>query len=220
MFTDFDLFGHPVVNPQSQAASIPVRRRIVSEEAKRAKLIRHLEASSNLVLFDELLDFLKAPLLKNVELPTEYASDIGKVAVIEFDDDEDSRDNAVAMPYEAWGEAWVVDDKEFGWSQEGLLFTQVRLFWRSMEELTLADNEQDKWSVLKWIFRPAIWKHYVYDKSVGKSHCKEVHENDEPFGFHNCCLAARLDEDLVREGVRRNIPVDVIKAVEKVCSFN
>lgn len=219
LLTDFDLFGHPVAAPQSQS-STPVRRRVVSQEAKRAKLVRHLESSANLVLFDELLDFLKAPLLKQFDLPAEYASDIGQVAVVEVDDDEDGRADATVIPYDAWGDAWVADSHDQKWSKEGLLFTQVRLFWRSMEELSLSNNEQEKWSVLRWIFRPAIWKYYAYDKRIGKSHCLEVHENDEPFGFHNCCLAARMDEDMVREGVRRNVPAEVIEAVEKVCKFD
>lgn len=219
MLTDFDLFGHPIATPQSYR-STPVRRRVVSQEAKRAKLIRHLESSNNLVLFDELLDFLKAPLLKHFDLPAEYASDVGQVAVVEVDDDEDERTNTVGIPYDAWGDVWVLDSNGQKWSKEGLLFTQVRLFWRSMEELSLSNNEQEKWSVLRWIFRPAIWKHYVYDKRIGKSHCLEVHENDESFGFHNCCLAARMDEDAVREGVRRNVPAEVIEAVERVCKFD
>jgi len=221
LLTDFDLFGHPVAS--SQAIDPPVRRRAVSQAAKRAKLARHLEQSNNLALFDELLDFLKAPLLKNtVELDATFASDVGTVAVIEADEDGCSQDadEAIAIPYEAWGTAWVKDANGLAWSKEGLLFTQVRLFWRSMEELALNNNEQEKWSVLRWIFRPAIWKHYVYDKRIGKSHCMEVHERDEPFSFHNCCIAARVDGDVVREGVRRNIPVEVIKAVEKVCSFD
>jgi len=221
LLTDFDLFGHPVAS--SQAIDPPVRRRAVSQAAKRAKLARHLEQSNNLVLFDELLYFLKAPLLKNtVELDATFASDVDTVAVIEADEDGCSQDadEAIAIPNEAWGTAWVKDANGLAWSKEGLLFTQVRLFWRSMEELALNNNEQEKWSVLRWIFRPAIWKHYVYDKRIGKSHCMEVHERDEPFSFHNCCIAARVDGDVVREGVRRNIPVEVIKAVEKVCSFD
>ena len=54
--TNFDLFGHPVVVPST--SNPPVRRRVVSEEAKRAKLIRHLEQNNNFLLFEELLDFL------------------------------------------------------------------------------------------------------------------------------------------------------------------
>ena len=54
--TNFDLFGHPVVVPP--VSNPPVRRRVVSEEAKRAKLIRHLEQNNNFLLFEELLDFL------------------------------------------------------------------------------------------------------------------------------------------------------------------
>lgn len=224
LLTNFDLFGHPVASPQS-VTSTPVRRRVVSQAAKRAKLARHLEKSNNLVLFDELLDYLKAPLLKhNVDLDATYASDVGTVEVIEVDEDGESRtqeaDDAVVIPYEAWGNDWVTDSNGLTWSKEGLLFTQVRLFWRSMEELALNNNEQEKWSVLRWIFRPAIWKHYVFDKSIGKSHCLEVHERDETFSFHNCCIAARVDGDVVREGVRRNIPVEVFKAVERVCTFD
>ena len=150
LLTDFDLFGHPVAS--SQAIDPPVRRRAVSQAAKRAKLARHLEQSNNLVLFDELLDFLKAPLLKNtVELDATFASDVGTVAVIEADEDGCSQDadEAIAIPYEAWGTAWVKDANGLAWSKEGLLFTQVRLFWRSMEELALNNNEQDKWSVLR-----------------------------------------------------------------------
>ena len=220
LLTDFDLFGHPVAAPQ---VVTPPRRRVVSQAAKRAKLARHLENSNNLVLFDELLDFLKAPLLKQqIDMDATFASDVGTVGVIEVDEDGSTQDSdeAIVIPYEAWGESWVTDSNGLSWSKEGLLFTQVRLFWRSMEELALNNNEQEKWSVLRWIFSPAIWKHYVYDKRIGRSHCFEVHERDETFSFHNCCIAARVDEDTVREGVRRNIPVEVVKAVEKVCSFD
>lgn len=83
---------------------------------------------------------------------------------------------------------------------EKLPFTQVRVFWRSMEELVLNNNEQEKLSVRpKWIFRPARYKRYIYDKRIGRSHCLEVHEREEPFTFHNCCIAARVDEEGVRE---------------------
>lgn len=214
MLTNFDLFGQPVLQ-------MPQRVRQTGQPARRAKSVQApLDTSSNLDLFQDLLEYLKSPLLpEKVKLPTEFASDVGRVAVIE-DDDEESRIDLTPTPYEAWGEAWVSDVNGHKWSREGLLFTQVRLFWRSLEELTLINNEQEKWSVLRWLFRPAYWKHYVYDQRIGRSRCFEVHERDEPFSFHNCCIAARMDADVVREGVRRNIPADVIKAVERVCSFD
>lgn len=220
LLTNYDLFGHPIVVESIQSTTPPVRR-VVSPSAKRAKLARLLENSNNLLLFDELLDFLKAPLLKQVSVEAEFASDVGSVAVIEVDEEGSTdRDVDIAIPYVPWGSAWVDDANGLSWSKDGLLFTQVRLLWRSMEELALNNNEQEKWSVLRWIFRPAIWKHYVYDKSIGKSHCLEVHERDETFSYHNCCIAARVDADVVREGVRRNIPAEVVKAVEKVCTFD
>ncbi|WP_126448181.1 hypothetical protein [Sulfuricystis multivorans] len=211
---NLDLFGHPVATP---VVSHPARRRVISEETKRAKLVRHLELSNNLVLFDELLDYLKAPLLKNCQMPKEYQSDVGMVEIVEEDDEEAVE--SITIPYEAWGDVWVIDKHGLAWSKEGLLYTQVRLFWRSMEELALSNNEQEKWSVLRWIFRPAIWKYYVYDKRIGRSQCLAIHERDEPFSYHNCCIAARMDEDAVREGVRRNVPAEIIKAVERVCKF-
>lgn len=218
LHTDFDLLGHPIALPQT-ATEHPYKSRPISPETKRAKIARSFEQSKNLVLFDELLDYLKAPLLVGCQLPTEYQSDAGKVAVAE-DDDEEISVTSEEIPFEAWGEGWITDRHGLLWSKEGLLFTQVRLFWRSMEELALSNNEQEKWSVLRWLFRPAIWKHYVYDKRIGRSHCLEVHERDDPFSFHNCCIAARMEGDAVREGVRRNIAAEIIKAVEKVCRFD
>ena len=222
LLTDFDLFGHPVAAPPSFAANqSPVRRRrVVSQEAKRAKLVRHLEQSNNLVLFDELLDYLKAPLLKKVYLPDEFRSDIRTCKILKTDCEDEPFADDVVIPFKPWGDAWVSDGKGHDWSFEGLIFTQVRLLWRSMEELSLSHNEQEKWSALRWFFRPAIWKHYVWDKKLGKSHCFPVHERDDPFSFHNCCIAARVDRDSVLEGIRRNIPAEVVKAVEKVCKFD
>lgn len=214
-FNSTDLFGMPI--------HVDTSERIVRHREK--KLQDRLANSINLVLFDELLDQLKAPLYKSkAAIPDEYRSDIASVRLKEENPDvasfvDEDPDEAIAIPYDAWGTPEVVDDKGLAWSQEGLIYTQVRLFWRSLEELALANNEGEKWSVLRWIFRPAYWSYYVYDKRIGKSHCLRVHERDEPFSFHNCCLASRMDADAVREGVRRNIPEDIIKAVEKVCSF-
>ena len=79
LLTEFDLFGHPVAGPQ---VVTPPRRRVVSQAAKRAKLARHLEKSNNLVLFDELLDFLKAPLLKKqYDMDATLTSDVGTVDI-------------------------------------------------------------------------------------------------------------------------------------------
>ena len=120
LLTDFDLFGHPVAAPQ---VVTPPRRRVVSQAAKRAKLARHLENSNNLVLFDELLDFLKAPLLKQqIDMDATFASDVGTVGVIEVDEDGSTQDSdeAIVIPYEAWGESWVTDSNGLSWSKEGL----------------------------------------------------------------------------------------------------
>lgn len=220
--TETDLLGDPAgINPRKPLPSL--RRTAdkflpVSVEARRKKLVRYLETCGNYVLFDELFELLKCPILKSFEVPTEYSSDVNGVAVVEFDDDE--TESTLQIPYESWGTPWVVDEKGFNWSHESLLFLQARLFWRSVEELALNNNEQEKWSVLRWVFRPAIWKHYVFDKKRGKSLCLPVHERNDPFSYHNCCMSARMDEELVRQGIRRNIPVEIYKAVEDVCTFD
>lgn len=210
----FDLFGAPVLTLP------PRQRRVATIRQAKVRPRPVVEESINLDLFQELFESLKKPLLpENVELPADFASDIVGVSLIDDEDAESSLDLA-SIPYEAWGKPWVTDENGHKWSREGLLFLQVRLFWRSIEELTLINNEQEKWSCLRWIFRPAYWKHYMYDERIGRSRCLAVHERDEPFSFHNCCIAARVDAETVREGVSRNVPADVIKAVERVCRFD
>ena len=104
-----------------------------------------MEQTNNLLLFEELLDFLKAPLLNDTCLPAEYSSDVGGIAVCEEEEQtkrelEEARAATIQIPYEPWGECCVTDGKGLHWSREGLLFVQMRLFWRSMEELALANK--------------------------------------------------------------------------------
>jgi hypothetical protein len=208
----------PTVTPVAELDQIRSKQNVRA----RAKAIRRLEESPTLLLFTDLLEILKAPLLRQAQLLNESLepSEIGEVALPDDDGDEEVLEGEDrSIQYEAWGEPWVTDDKGLHWSREGLLFTQVRLFWRSLEELAFSNTAQENWSVLRWIFRPTIWKYYVYDQQLGRSHTLEVHERNEPFSFHNCCMAARMDEDMVRDGVRRNMPDEVIQAVEKVCTF-
>ena len=200
----------------------PYTKHISPEQRKAKKLAKFLvekyEMSGNGLLFDDLFALLKAPIFAIQNVPKKFVSDIRGVDVIEVEDDETAQ--PVAIPYNAWGSIWVEDKNALGWSVDGLVYLQVKLFWRSLEELGLSNNAIEKWSSLRWIFRPAIWKHLVWDKKLGRSQCFPVHERDDPFSFHNCCIAARMDEDVIREGVRRNISAEIIKAVDKVCSFD
>lgn len=207
-----------------------------SVQKKRTNFIKKFDEKATLELFDEVIAHLKlAPIhspvldylnalvgpLCEVFVPTAYRSDVAGVTVVENDAlDNEEAAVSVIVERDAWGEVWIEDSNGMEWSHESLLFLQNRLFWRSIEELALSNNEHDKWSVLCWIFRPPIWKHYVYDKAIGRSHCFPVHQRDQPFSFHNCCISACMDADLVREGVRRQLSEDILKAVEKVCSFS
>jgi hypothetical protein len=224
-----DLLGDPVeVVPPSftrKPLTIETFETFKAQQQKKQqklyrKLQKRLEGSKNLLLFEEVLEYLRAPLVQ-VAIPSEFFSDCGKVPVVDEQDDEAETD--AMIPYEPWGTPWFTYhyksrtcSQVIGWSKEALLHLQVRLFWRSLEELGLNGNEQEKWSVLKWIFRPAIRKEHVYIARIGKSRCLQWHERDETFSFHNCCIAARMDEDVIREGVRRNVPAQIIEAVERV----
>ncbi len=230
-----DLCGDPVLAPPcvQRPARKPVTlekfnaKRLKKQQKELQKLQQHIEGSRNLMLFDEVLEFLRAPIIQ-VVVPFEFRSDCGDVPVIdEAQDGEGGGEVDVMIPYTSWGRPWVeynypsrydkgVCGQLIGWSKDGLLHTQTRLFWRSLEELGLSNNELEKWSVLKWIFRPAIRKEYVFDARIGRSHCLQWHEREETFSFHNCCIAARVEEDLIREGVRRNVSAQIIEAVERV----
>lgn len=100
------------------------------------------------------------------------------------------------------------------WTVEEVHFLRICLFWESWDELSLSNNERDKWDVLKWMFKPALRRYWVYGKPV-----VQWHENDEPFSFHNCCKAVGMDEDTLRDGLRRNIDPEIIEAVERVCAL-
>ena len=220
------LLPAPVVDGTVTEASI-----MKSTVATRKRFLKKTEKLGMDLLFEELyqilqapiysplLDLLRLPLCPNIVVPSAYVSDVSGVAVVEVDSSE-MEGADVAIPYEAWGQPWFEDRHGLNWSQNGLLLLQVKLFWRSLDELALSNNELEKWSVLKWIFRPMVWKHYVFDRKIGKSQCFPQHERDDPFSFHNCCIAARVLADVVREGVRRNVPAEIIKAVDKVCTFD
>ena len=236
--TPRDLFGMqepmlaaPVVEKIQQQPVVTEASIMKSTVATRKRFLKKTEKSGMDLLFEDLyqilqapiysplLDLLRSPLCPNIIVPKAYVSDVSGVDVVEVDSSE-MEGADVSIPYDAWGQPWVEDQNGLCWSEEGLLVLQVKLFWRSLEELALNNNELEKWSVLKWIFRPTVWKHYQWDKTTGSSRCFPSHERDDPFSFHNCCIAARVDADGVREGVRRNTPADIIKAVEKVCTFD
>lgn len=212
-----DLFGFETVLPPNLA-----RQRVRPEAIRRAQATKRLNAarySSNLDLFTDLLEFLKAPLLSAHSIPVEYRSDRNTVdlhAEVESGAEEGAD---VDIPYEPWGSAVVEDQHGLSWSREGLIAFQCNIFWESMEEMTLSNNEGEKWSVIKWVFQPALVKQYIWDKRVGRSHCLTTHERNHPFSFHNCAMAARMDADIIREGFRRNLPAAILQAVAKVVTY-
>jgi len=221
-----DLLGMPVVPPQAPSKGRKLlanlgellERRAAKHEAGKKRLMKYLEESSTAPLFDDLFDTLTKALVR-VNLPAAYVSDIADVAPAAEESLEVESD-LVAIPHVSWGAPLVIDANGFGWSKEGLVYLQTKLLWRSFEELMLEHNPMDKWDALKWIFRPLVWKDYLWDQNAGRSVCIETHQRTLPFSFHNCCLAAGMDGDVLREGVRRNLPTDVLNAVERVCRFD
>ena len=213
-----DLFGQALTGAAGTRRNPPAidAIRVLRERRASRALQAHLR-QPNLVLFDEVLAFLAAPLVAWT-VPAEYRTDCLSVPAHPQSSTEEQAPSDADPPIadDPWGPAWITDRLGQGWSKASIDFLQVRLFWRSLEELALSNNEHEKWSVLKWMYRPAIWRYYVWDRRIQRSHALLVHEADEPFTFHNCCIAARMDEDVIREGVRRHCPADLIEAVARV----
>ncbi|MFA7267521.1 MAG: hypothetical protein WC054_14525 [Candidatus Nanopelagicales bacterium] len=219
-----DLFGQPIQPPPwmqpEPSAQQPKKRKAQSLEAKRRKMLRRELANATPMLFPEIMEWLARPVFSPDCLPKEFRfSDRRNVRLLEETGEEIDPDECV-VPYASWGTPWIEDAHGMKWSREGLVALQNFLFWESMEEMTLINNSHDKWSVVKWVFMPAIRKYYVFDKRIGRSHCLEEHERDQTFSFHNCCIAARVTEDLVRNGFRRNLPAELMTAVTKVFTFS
>lgn len=220
-----DLFGQSIPQPpwmQPNHGDQPQKpRKAQSIEAKRRKMLRRELANPTPMLFPEIMEYLASPVFSEKFLPNEFRlSDRRIVNLLEETGDEVDPDVALVVPYHPWGTEWIEDSNGLKWSREGVQALQNFLFWESMEEMTLINNEHEKWSILKWVFLPAIRKYYVFDKRIGKSRCLEEHERDQTLSFHNCCMSACMDEEMVRAGFRRNLPAELIKAVEKVCTFS
>lgn len=223
-----DLFGEPVL-PKADASkqqAKPFPRTLADKRAKFLKLVSSpkdaerlaakIESGPTIPLFVDFLDYLKAPLVpKGLKV---VQSDRGAVAIRVETGDEVDGEVEPQIPYEPWGVPWI-ESHGLKWSVEAISHLQVQVFWESMEELGLHNNEHEKWSVLKWILMPAIKKLYVYDKRINKSHCLPVHEREEPFSFRNCCIAARMDADELREMIRQRLPAEILEAVQKVVTF-
>lgn len=188
-------------------------------EVQKAKFQAFLKEAPIEPLFDDLFEVLMKPLAK-LNVPSEFAFDPVDSDVRAATDEVPEAEDTVAIPYVSWGQPLVMDANELSWSHEGLVYLQTKLLWRSFEELCLEHNPMDKWDALKWIFRPMVWKEYCWDKKLGRSVCFETHQRTLPFSFHNCCIAARMDPDALREGVRRNLPQDVLTAVDRVMKFD
>jgi hypothetical protein len=169
--------------------------------------------------FDSLFptDSPKSHLDSMVSEALENARVFRQISDATEDEDDDSEESDTwlrRIPYEpeGWGRVWFDSENGFPWTSEGIRVLQNKLYWSSVIAVGKSD-EAEKWSALKWIFAPAIRKSFMWDKKRGKSICLETHENDYTFSFHLCAMAARMDEDLTRELIRKNIPDDLYQKV-------
>ena len=223
---DFFMQGQPVPSP----SHAPVVPKVIKDldtylsqrvSRNRKVLLNKLLESPNLHVFSEDImdqmfqELLDQPLISVKDFVSEFA-DLGQQT---FGDSftQESQDNEI--PYEPWGEAWVTDRHGLNWSKEGINFMQIRMLWRAFEELSLHNNAEEKWSSLLWIFRPAIWKHYVWEEKKQTSQVDTFHERDHPFSYHNCCIAARVDGEILREQIKKHVPKHLLERIEKVCTF-
>jgi hypothetical protein len=130
---------------------------------------------------------------------------------------EDEEEIDVDIPYVPSGNIFVQTHQGLKWSREGIIDLQIHLFHRSMEELGNKNNDLDRWSTLRWIFAPAI-QHIWHKNQEGKIVAEVIHERSSPFSYHNCAIAARVDAEALREGIRRNLAPEVMMAIERVVS--
>lgn len=133
----------------------------------------------------------------------------GEVELVESNEVSNGIDSAI--PFEAWGDIWIETHGGLTWSREGIYYLQVQLFWDSLIELTLSNNQSEKWDVFKWIFKPARRRFYYYGRPP-----VEWHEHDEPFSFHNCCKAVGMRPDELREWMRKRTDPEIMNAIDKV----
>lgn len=196
------------IDPEADRLKTGLTRRAAELQAIRdAMAVNPAKA-----LFDEVLAYLRQPLFT---LGRE-ARKSDWVGVAEEEPENEAADPwERAIPCEPWGEPWVTDKQGHAYSTDAIAFLMAKIFWSSMDEMSGVENGEQKLDVLKWVFKPSVRKTYVYDARIGKSHCLQWHERDETFSFHNCCMAARVDEEEIRNGFRRNIPAEIIQAVER-----
>lgn len=193
-----------------------VNKRLRWETLGRKKAFASIARNPTKLLFSEALLLLRAPLTMPF-LDEFIREDKAQVALTE--ETENDVEDSIVTTNLAWqlaGIEWFVDANALPWSKEGLLDMQVQVFWESLIELGLKNNEGEKWDVLKWCFRPALRRYHVFSKRLGKSSCYMEHERDQTFSFYNCAMAARMDADVIRDGIRRNISADILDAINHV----
>lgn len=125
--------------------------------------------------------------------------------------EEEASPRGGLIPIEAWGAPAFIDSNGIEWSQASIFYLQQQLFWESMEEMTNHHNAAEVFSVVAWVFAPAIRKDYFFDQTAGRSHLLTSHEYDEPFSFATCCKVVGMDPDEIRAGFRRNLPASLIE---------
>ena len=125
--------------------------------------------------------------------------------------EEEASPHGGLIPLEAWGKPGFTDKNGQSWSRASIFYLQHQLFWESMKEMKNRNNDDDVFSVVAWVFAPAIRKDYFFDQAVARSHVMTSHEYDEPFSFTNCCKTVGMDPDAIRDGFRRNLPSSLIE---------
>ncbi|MCK7499509.1 MAG: hypothetical protein MZW92_60775 [Comamonadaceae bacterium] len=170
----------------------------------------------NLVLFDEALEFLAAPLVA-WRVPAPYRSDCLSVPAHPESSAEEQAPSGADSPiaYDPWVQCGL---------RTGSVTAGPRPASTSPGPPVLAlpggagavqqrAREVERAQV---DVSPGNLALLRVDRRIQRSHALVVHETDEPFTFHNRCIAARMDEDVIREGVRRHCPADLIEAVARV----
>lgn len=215
MIQGLDLFGDaftiPTLEPKAPRATL------------RPPKLKTPNETTNLALFD-IFEYLERSLSivpPDHERPTieekQSAIELRSTRELVAENDDDENDGGLwdaEIKYSAWGSSWITDANGNKWSKDGCLHLQRMLLNRSLEMLKVDGFAKDKYDVLRWAFAPAMRAvHFV--GTNWNVVTRKVHQRDEPFSFHNCCIAAGIDADLLRDGIERNLPEALVARVRE-----
>ena len=94
----------------------------------------------------------------------------------------------------------VEEDDGVQWNSDGIVHLHSVLLEESLRALAGRGNAKQKLEILEWIFNPDEREEIVN----GAKQC--VKDRDAPFSFTFCCRLEGMDDDVIRDFIRNQLP--------------